>query len=145
MANNSKKKEYKARKSAIRKLLRVLGLVRDKKKAKAKKYDNYNVGQIRPVNNKETRGHNGYLITKNGSGENAEFGYVSITHREKTNHKKNVKLVQNPNPSDNEKSYAVNKAKQAKAKELGEQKDGWKFNKKDKKTLKNIFNKKKKK
>ena len=47
-----------------------------------------------------------------------------------------VKLLQNPNPNDTTTSYAVNKAKHAKANELGDPKTGWRFNKKDKKTIK---------
>ncbi len=138
----NKPKLSKEKESAIHRLLVALGLVKNKKQKKEEKYAKYNVGQIRPVNNKETRGHNGYLITKNGSGENAEFGYVSLTHSEITKKRRNVKLLQNPNPNDTTTSYAVNKAKHAKANELGDQKTGWRFNKKDKKTIKKIFNKK---
>ncbi len=144
-ATQNKPKLSKEKEGVIHRLLVALGFVKDKKQKKAQKYENYNVGQIRPVNNKETRGHNGYLITKNGSGENAEFGYVSFTHSEITKKRRNVKLLQNPNPNDTTTSYAVNKAKHAKANELGDQKTGWRFNKKDKKTIKKIFNKKKKK
>lgn len=140
MSNDSKKKE-----SAIRKLLRVLGLVRDKKKAQAQKYDNYNVGQLRPINNSATVGHTGYLITKKGTGKNAEFGYVSITHsktfKDKKTKKKfnNIPLSQNPNPKDKKPSYAIDNAKKEKAKNIGKIKTGWKLNKKDKKLLKKIF------
>lgn len=141
----NKPKLSKEKEGVIHRLLVALGLVKDKKQKKEEKYAEYNVGQIRPVNNKETRGHNGYLITKSGSGENAEFGYVSLTHSEITKKRKNVKLLQNPNPNDTKTSYAVNKAKNAKANELGDRKNGWRLNKKDKKTLKRIFNKKKKK
>ncbi len=141
----NKPKLSKEKEGAIHELLVALGLVKDKKQKKAQKYENYNVGQIRPVNTKETRGHNGYLITKSGTGEEAEFGYVSITHAKITDGDKNIKLLQNPNPNDTKDSHAVNKAKTAKASELGKQRKGWRLNKKDKKTLKNIFNKKKKK
>ncbi len=142
---SNKPKLSKEKESVIHKLLRALGLVKDKKQKKEQKYTDYNVGQIRPVNTKETKGHNGYVITKKGIGKNAEYGYVSLTHSNITDGQRNVKLLQNPNPNDTKDSYAVNKAKVAKASDLGKQKNGWKLNKRDKRTLKNIFHKNKKK
>lgn len=137
--NLNSKTISKDKESIIHKLLVVLGLVSDKKKKKEEKYNSYNIGQVRRVRNKETAGHFAYTITKSGTGENADFGYVSITT---DGNRKNIeKLVKNPNPNDSRDSYVVNQAKHEKAKRFGKMQKDWHLTKKDKKHIKEIYKK----
>lgn len=77
---------------------------------RAKKMQEVHEGEIRPVNDGNTRGHNS-IITKKY--RNGKIKYTSTTHSPKTHGVHNYKLVENlDSRKREEKAYLVKKSKE---------------------------------
>ena len=88
------------------------------------------------------KNHPTYIYEKQGD----KYNFIGITHSPITRNTRNIELEQNPNPEDMRKAYIKPTAEQAKTSLFSKKKkNGWKFNKADKKKVKRVIKDSKKK
>ena len=73
-------------------------------------------GEMWAINTKSAKGHSGPITKKK---HNGIMEAHTVTHHKKTAGKKNIKLVENPNPKDKKTSYIVKKKHKLTSKQLG--------------------------
>ena len=112
-------------------------------KEKDKKMSTLRQGEFYSINSREVKGHKGLLTKKN---HNGIIEIVIITHSKYTNHRKNIELIENPQPSDKRTSYVVRKKRTTQPNKTGKRhKDMKVTNAVDKSIIRKIKNNKKKK
>lgn len=80
------------------------------------KKKNARAGEMWAINTKSAKGHSGPITKKK---HNGIMEAHTVTHHKKTAGKKNIKLVENPNPKDKKTSYIVKKKHKLTSKQLG--------------------------
>lgn len=100
-------------------------------------------GEFYSINNKNIKGHIGEITKVN---KNGEIEVVILTHAKRTFGKKNIQLIENPNPLDEKKAYVVKHRQSVNIKQVGTKRDNLKItNVRDKSLIRKIKSSKKKK
>lgn len=87
------------------------------------------------------KNHPTYIYEKRGD----NYHFIGITHSPITRNTRNIELEQNPNPNDKSKAYIKPTSEQAKTSLFSKKKkEGWNFNKADKKKVKQVIKNSKK-
>lgn len=89
---------------------------------------------------KVNAGHPVYVFDK----KDDKYHYIGITHSPITKGVRNIELERNPNPQDKRKAY-IRSQTDSTSEKLQTRFPNWKFSEKDKKTVKGIIKKNKKK
>lgn len=99
-------------------------------------------GEFWSINDAKTRGHKSQITKQKGS----KVEHIPITHSPTTRNMKNIKLKENPQPTDKRESYAVPKVQTSSTKYIGKKQPDMKIrNATDKSIMRHIKKEHKKK